>query len=131
MLPTKLDMMEHITAWVQVACPRLSIDWGEGFSKPTLTPYEALVALGEVHNPPRNTGALMSAAIRSRPAELVCRFLVSGSSPGAALVHTRWTTMQEMVGHGTARGMSVPRRVASRADWKTLVHFSVYYLLQV
>jgi 2-(3-amino-3-carboxypropyl)histidine synthase len=31
-----------------VACPRLSIDWGEGFTQPTLTPYEALVALGEV-----------------------------------------------------------------------------------
>ena len=29
-----------------MACPRLSIDWGEGFTKPTLTPYEALVALG-------------------------------------------------------------------------------------
>lgn len=26
--------------WVQVACPRLSIDWGEAFSKPLLTPYE-------------------------------------------------------------------------------------------
>ena len=33
---------------LQVACPRLSIDWGEGFTLPTLTPYEALVALGEV-----------------------------------------------------------------------------------
>jgi 2-(3-amino-3-carboxypropyl)histidine synthase len=32
----------------QVACPRLSIDWGEGFARPTLTPFEALVALGEV-----------------------------------------------------------------------------------
>ena len=31
-----------------MACPRLSIDWGEGFTLPTLTPYEALVALGEV-----------------------------------------------------------------------------------
>lgn len=30
----------------QVACPRLSIDWGEGFALPTLTPYEAMVALG-------------------------------------------------------------------------------------
>ena len=30
-----------------MACPRLSIDWGEGFTLPTLTPYEALVALGE------------------------------------------------------------------------------------
>lgn len=33
---------------LQVACPRLSIDWGEGFRRPTLTPYEALVALGSV-----------------------------------------------------------------------------------
>jgi len=35
-----------VSAWVQVACPRLSIDWGDGFALPTLTPYEALVALG-------------------------------------------------------------------------------------
>lgn len=35
--------------WIlQVACPRLSIDWGEAFTTPTLTPYEALIALGEV-----------------------------------------------------------------------------------
>ena len=33
---------------VQVACPRLSIDWGEAFDRPTLTPYEAFVALGQV-----------------------------------------------------------------------------------
>lgn len=31
-----------------MACPRLSIDWGEAFTTPTLTPYEALIALGEV-----------------------------------------------------------------------------------
>lgn len=46
--PWKLALMEGVDAWVQIACPRLSIDWGEGFTKPTLTPYEALVALGEV-----------------------------------------------------------------------------------
>lgn len=46
--PVKLALIGHIDAWVQVACPRLSIDWGEGFTKPTLTPYEALIALGEV-----------------------------------------------------------------------------------
>lgn len=45
--PAKLDMMPEIDVWVQVACPRLSIDWGEGFGKPTLTPFEAFVALGE------------------------------------------------------------------------------------
>jgi diphthamide synthase subunit DPH2 len=32
------------------ATPRLSIDWGEDFVKPVLTPYEAEVALG--HAPP-------------------------------------------------------------------------------
>lgn len=26
--------------WVQIACPRLSIDWGTAFSKPLLSPYE-------------------------------------------------------------------------------------------
>ena len=34
-------------AWVQIACPRLSIDWGDGFGGvPVLTPYEAMVTLG-------------------------------------------------------------------------------------
>jgi hypothetical protein len=46
--PAKLAAIGHVEAWVQIACPRLSIDWGEGFSKPTLTPYEAMVALGMV-----------------------------------------------------------------------------------
>jgi 2-(3-amino-3-carboxypropyl)histidine synthase len=46
--PPKLAAIGHVDAWVQVACPRLSIDWGEGFVKPTLTPYEAMVALGLV-----------------------------------------------------------------------------------
>lgn len=46
--PPKLQRMGQIDAWIQIACPRLSIDWGEGFSKPTLTPYEALIALDEV-----------------------------------------------------------------------------------
>jgi 2-(3-amino-3-carboxypropyl)histidine synthase len=44
--PQRLQLIGgDIEAFVQVACPRLSIDWGEGFSRPTLTPYEALVAL--------------------------------------------------------------------------------------
>jgi 2-(3-amino-3-carboxypropyl)histidine synthase len=41
--PDKIRMLEGIDAWVQIACPRLSIDWGEGFHKPVLTPYEAEV----------------------------------------------------------------------------------------
>lgn len=43
--PDKLKLFQNIDAWVQIACPRLSIDWGKAFSKPLLTPYEAAVAL--------------------------------------------------------------------------------------
>lgn len=32
--------LTSLPRWVQVACPRLSIDWGTAFPKPLLTPYE-------------------------------------------------------------------------------------------
>ena len=44
--PGKLASMSDVECWVQIACPRLSIDWGYAFARPLLTPYEALVALG-------------------------------------------------------------------------------------
>ena len=44
--PAKLDMMPQADAWVQVACPRLSVDWGHFFSKPVLSSYELEVCLG-------------------------------------------------------------------------------------
>lgn len=44
--PDKLARMsDDVAVWVQVACPRLSIDWGYAFERPLLSPYEALVAL--------------------------------------------------------------------------------------
>jgi 2-(3-amino-3-carboxypropyl)histidine synthase len=43
--PSKLALFNDVDAWVQIACPRLSIDWGYAFDKPLLTPYEAEVAL--------------------------------------------------------------------------------------
>lgn len=43
--PEKLKLFGDVDAWVQIACPRLSIDWGTAFEKPLLTPYEAAVAL--------------------------------------------------------------------------------------
>ncbi|XP_054250352.1 2-(3-amino-3-carboxypropyl)histidine synthase subunit 1 [Indicator indicator] len=46
--PSKLQLFPDVDAWVQVACPRLSIDWGEVFGKPLLTPYEAAVALRDI-----------------------------------------------------------------------------------
>jgi 2-(3-amino-3-carboxypropyl)histidine synthase len=45
--PGKLAMMSDVECWVQVACPRLSIDWGYAFPRPLLTPYEALIVLGQ------------------------------------------------------------------------------------
>ena len=44
--PAKLDLFEDVEAWIQIACPRLSIDWGHAFKRPLLNAYEAEVALG-------------------------------------------------------------------------------------
>eukprot|EP01038_Epipyxis_sp_PR26KG_P008490 gene8490-11476_t len=46
-VPKKLNAIKSIEVWVQVACPRLSIDWSGGFEKPILTPYELKVAFHE------------------------------------------------------------------------------------
>jgi len=43
--PSKLSLFPDVDAWIQVACPRLSIDWGYAFSKPLLSPYEAQVRI--------------------------------------------------------------------------------------
>jgi len=45
--PERLALFRDVDAWVQVACPRLSLDWGEAYEKPLLTPYEAHVAFGD------------------------------------------------------------------------------------
>lgn len=45
--PTKLELFQNIDAFVQIACPRLSIDWGTAFNKPLLTPFELAVTLGD------------------------------------------------------------------------------------
>ncbi|KAK1289977.1 hypothetical protein QJS10_CPB18g01906 [Acorus calamus] len=45
--PTRMELFgDSVDAWVQIACPRLSIDWGDAFEKPMLTPFEAEIALG-------------------------------------------------------------------------------------
>ncbi|GJD06609.1 Diphthamide biosynthesis protein 1 [Galdieria sulphuraria] len=46
--PHRLSLFyDSIDVWVQIACPRLSIDWGHEYQKPLLTCYEAFVALGK------------------------------------------------------------------------------------
>lgn len=45
--PERISLFEDsVDAWIQIACPRLSIDWGDAFAKPVLTPFEAEIALG-------------------------------------------------------------------------------------
>jgi 2-(3-amino-3-carboxypropyl)histidine synthase len=40
--PAKLAQFgDSVDAWIQVACPRLSIDWGESYRVPLLTSFEA------------------------------------------------------------------------------------------
>lgn len=46
--PDKLSWFHGPDVFVQIACPRLSIDWGRAFVKPLLTPYELSVAIGDV-----------------------------------------------------------------------------------
>ena len=44
--PPKLSLFPDVDVWVQVICPRLSMDWGHHFSKPLLNPFELYVAMG-------------------------------------------------------------------------------------
>ena len=46
-LPDKLARFPKVGGWVQIACPRLSIDWGHFYDKPLLSTYEAFAMLGE------------------------------------------------------------------------------------
>lgn len=46
-LPTLKPFADHVQAWIQIACPRLSIDWGHSLAPqgaPVLAPYEAFLA---------------------------------------------------------------------------------------
>lgn len=46
--PEKLNKLLNVDSWVQIACPRLSIDWRESFIKPIITPYELSVVFDAV-----------------------------------------------------------------------------------
>ena len=41
-----LDMFPDVDVWVEVACPRLAIDWGTSYHKPLLTAFECARWLG-------------------------------------------------------------------------------------
>jgi hypothetical protein len=45
---SSLGLTRSVNFFVQVACPRLSIDWGKYFDKPLLTPYEFYTLIDKV-----------------------------------------------------------------------------------
>ncbi|KAH6570134.1 hypothetical protein BASA61_005197 [Batrachochytrium salamandrivorans] len=48
--PAKLALFNDVDAWIQISCPRLSIDWGYSFPKPLLTPYEAAIVFNKAQH---------------------------------------------------------------------------------
>lgn len=48
---TLAPFKDKVDAWIQIACPRLSIDWGHTYAAglPILSPYEAFVAFDPGH----------------------------------------------------------------------------------
>ena len=51
--PAKLSLFSKtVDAWIQIACPRLSVDWGHYFphNVPILSPYELFVCLDDATN---------------------------------------------------------------------------------
>ncbi|XP_072209341.1 2-(3-amino-3-carboxypropyl)histidine synthase subunit 1 isoform X2 [Excalfactoria chinensis] len=84
--PSKLQLFDSVDVWVQIACPRLSIDWGEAFSKPLLTPYEV--------SSPRCVlgGRLPAPHVAFTPLSPPCRQRwLLGTSSGNS--RTPWTSM--------------------------------------
>lgn len=43
-----LEQYPRVDVWIQTSCPRLSMDWGNTYSKPLLSPYEAFAGLQSV-----------------------------------------------------------------------------------
>jgi len=46
--PQKLAKFKSVDAWVQISCPRLSVDWGLQYDKPLLNTYEGYVLLDQI-----------------------------------------------------------------------------------
>lgn len=46
--PVKLQKFKSVEAWVQISCPRLSVDWGHNYDVPLLNTYEGYVLLDQI-----------------------------------------------------------------------------------
>lgn len=57
-----LQAFKSIDIWVQIACPRLSIDWGASFTTPLLNPYEFAQSIKLLKNQNDNLDAKVEKA---------------------------------------------------------------------
>lgn len=55
--PQKLAKIADVDCFVQVACPRLSIDWGYAFDRPLLSPFECSMVFGKERPQQMNAAA--------------------------------------------------------------------------
>lgn len=46
--PQKLQKFSSVDAWIQISCPRLSVDWGHNYHVPLLNTYEGYVLLEQI-----------------------------------------------------------------------------------
>ncbi|TKY71099.1 Diphthamide biosynthesis protein 1 [Spatholobus suberectus] len=99
MSPGRVALFEDsVDAWIQIACPRLSIDWGEAFVKPVLTPFEAEVALGVIPGWWEKNGVCEGCCKKSgSPCECSCGDAKGERDFGEII---RWITMLKMVENG-------------------------------
>jgi 2-(3-amino-3-carboxypropyl)histidine synthase len=110
--PAKLKSMSTsgIDAWVQIACPRLSIDWGEEFVQPTLNPFEAYIALGETpgwwNNDDDGSGDSGSKANASSSSYAIDYYSADGGPWSSS-----WSTKKKKTSSGSG-GMSVKELLA-------------------
>ena len=100
------DAPKGADAFVQIACPRLSIDWGEDFVKPVLTPYEAEVALGRA----RRRGGKRREKPRGRRTRRI-PWIITRAIEGRG---RRRTSRRRRKKRGGDRGEETDPRVASK-----------------
>lgn len=46
--PQKLSRFKSVQCWIQISCPRLSVDWGHNYTVPLLNTYEGYVFLEQI-----------------------------------------------------------------------------------
>lgn len=73
-----LEGFENIDVWVQVACPRLSIDWGSFFQVPLLNPYEFAQSIRILLN---RTGGLSDISETNYPMDFYAKNSNSDHTP--------------------------------------------------